>query len=360
MIEEQIDERGGKLSASGLERATLCNGSPAAEKGKPENLMAETTAGTRIHDAVEVDDPTKLEDEDEQKMAVRLMELRDLEIAAWSKGEEVHDEREIRLLGFDGEFSGKPDGVVTVNGNETRALIYDHKTGYHEAIEATRNHQLRALAVLAWENVPSLVEITVAIFQPRVFPEITKTVYELEDLKRAQNEIRATLEKIADPMARRTPGPVQCRYCRAKADCPEAASLAAELTKVNVAEISADRVVQMLDVCETAKGIIKAVEARAKELLEEDPNSLDGWTLRPGAKKSKIVDPVLLFGRLNKYHGIESPEFVKVVDINKTALKKLLKETTDLKGKGLEAELANMMDGLTNETQNAPSLKREK
>ena len=111
MIEEQIDERGGKLSASGLERATLCNGSPAAEKGKPENLMAETTAGTRIHDAVEVDDPTKLEDEDEQKMAVRLMELRDLEIAEWSKGEEVNDEREIRLIGFEGEFSGKPDGV---------------------------------------------------------------------------------------------------------------------------------------------------------------------------------------------------------------------------------------------------------
>ena len=50
---EEMNERRGKLSASGMEAAFLCHGKPKAEEGKPENVMPETTAGSRIHEAVE-------------------------------------------------------------------------------------------------------------------------------------------------------------------------------------------------------------------------------------------------------------------------------------------------------------------
>ena len=354
---EEMDERRGKLSASGMEAAFLCHGKPKAEEGKPQNVMPETTAGSRIHEAVEHDNPAALWNEDERKMAVRLMELRDNHAEEWSNGEKFTHERELRLWGFGGELSGKTDGLLRQG---PRALIYDHKTGYKETIEAAANIQLRVNAALAKHNFPELTEITVAIYQPRGFPEVTKAVYDVEDLARAEAEVANAIERSKDPNARRNPGPVQCRYCRAKADCPEAQSLADKLTTVDVAEISTERLVQMLDVVETAEGVIKAVKSRAKELLEKDPAALPGWRLRPGARKTKINDPQILFGRLFQNHSIGPDAFVKICDVNKTKLRQLLKDSTDYKGKGLEAELANMLDGVTDETQNAPSLSREK
>lgn len=368
---QKQDERRGKDSASTVERRALCPGSRKAEKDKPNQSNALADSGTRIHEAWETDSPAKLNDE-EKKIYERGARLRDELIQDWFdvnlSGDEqfTFDEipdapadeyKELRLWGLDERLSGQFDGAVIENW---RAFIYDFKTGFSEAISAERNFQLRTLAVLVAENFPKVKEVTTAIIQPRVKPETSVACYTEIDLELARTEIIAIDRKADEPNAARQPGPIQCKYCKAKADCPEATNLTRSLAQWEGVNLPAERLPELLETCAVAKKIIAAVEAKAKASLEDDPTSVPGYTLKPGAKVQKVIDPQKLFNRCNERHSILPHEFIQVVDIGKTKFKALLKDATGLKGKELETELAALFEGVTKETHRAPSVTKVK
>ena len=356
------DSRRGKISGSRLDQVALCPGSYEAQKGKAQETSPLATSGTKIHDGLERDDFSKLTD-DERDLAERAAELREELISGFfadepmlkivSEDPELFHHRETRLRAFDGKFSGQFDGMV-IDGK--RALLYDYKTGYLEPIDATANLQMRGYAVLLSENYPEITEITVAIIQPRIRPEISLAVYDEKDLDVAVREVEAILDRAYQPNANRHPGPIQCKYCLAKADCPEAAALTESLAVIKPAEITADRLPDLLTACAAAKKIISAIESRAKEILTQDESGIPGYTLKAGGKMTKIVNPQKLFNRLNEKHAVLPHEFVSVCEVGKGKLKELVKTASGLKGHALTVELNTLLDGVVKETEKAASI----
>ena len=360
------DVRKGRISASGVERVALCPGSFEAEKGKVGEVSAIANAGTRIHAALENDRYDDLPD-DERDLAERAAELRSELIDGFFLSEplfeevvedvKISHEREARLRAFDDQLSGQYDGKIK---DRHRAMVYDYKTGYAEPIEATHNLQLRALAVLVQQNDPDITEVTTVIIQPRIRPEISMATYHADDLQKATAEVKAILDRAYTPGARRQPGPIQCKYCKAKADCPEAQELAVSLSKVDTASITAERLPDLLNACSAAKKIIQAIESQAKEILTQDPSMIPGWGLKSGATISKVVNPQKLFNRMNERHSVLPHEFVSICDVGKGKLKDLLKEASGLKGKALTTELASLLNGVVKETEKAASITKKK
>jgi hypothetical protein len=352
------DPRRGRISGSRLDRLALCPGSNFAEMGKTEESNPLADAGTRIHAALEAGNVDSLDDENEIKVAVKAAELREDLVERFLDDDGPFDSfSEVRLWGLDEQISGQIDFGIQ---KESRALILDYKTGYLESVDAEQNMQLKCYAVLVKEKYPHLEEITVAIIQPRVWPEVSKAVYNLKDLQMARRYIAAIILKSNDAKAARHPGPTQCKYCKAKADCPEAIALTTSLTKYENLELPSEKLPELLDACGTAKKIIAAIEARAKSILELDPAAVAGWTLKTGATMTKVASPQKLFSRMNERHSVLPHEFVDVCDVGKGKLKALLKTVSGLKGKALDEELKSLLDGITKETEKAPSLAKDK
>ena len=63
---------------------------------------------------------------------------------------------------------------------------------------------------------------------------------------------------------------------------------------------------------------------------------------------------------MNERHAVLPHEFVDVCDVGKGKLKALLKTASGLKGKALDEELKSLLDGITKETEKAPSLAKQK
>lgn len=370
MSGKKSDPRRGKVSASGVERLFLCPGSFKAEQGKPNKSNALADAGTRIHAALESDNFEKLKDDDERDLATRAAQLRDEMIDGFfssqmlisdleegpARDEVISQFKEQRIRGIDGRISGQYDGLVLDGG---RALVYDFKTGYLKPIEAKQNKQLRALAVLVVENHEGIKQVTTAIIQPRIKPEISLAEYSAGDLEKSRAELIKILDDADRPNAPRVAGEIQCKYCRAKADCPEAAAVATGLAKYDPAEITIERLPELLDACGAAKKIIAAIEEKARETLGKDPEAIEGYTLKAGANMAKIIDPQKVFNRMNERHSVLPHEFVEVCEVRKGRLKTLLKTATGLKGKALEETLDDLLHGLVKTTQKAASLAKK-
>ena len=363
-MNENRDERGGQLSGSGLESAALCPGKPSAERGCPEEASPLAIAGTRMHSGFETGNLDGLSD-DEQKLVQKAIRIRKNMVKEWHDlqcpdlfPESIRRQTlvEKRLWGFDRKLSGKFDHLEIF---AEAGLLLDLKTGFKEQVSVVKNIQLRAYAVLC-ADAYGLKEVTVGIIQPNLANDVTSVcVYDQESLEKARNEIEGIIWRASDPDARRIPGPVQCRFCRAKSKCPEARSVASELAKTKLEEITIEQLPDLLDACETAEKIILAIRNKAKEELSVQ-GSIPGWFMKPGVVREKITDTELLFGRVHQRFSVDPGDFAAICDVSKTKLRALLKDHSTLKGKALEDAIGELLEGITESKRNASSLSREK
>jgi len=272
---------------------------------------------------------------------------------------EAEQVREVRFwLEIEGErlFSGKPD-MVAIEG--TRALVVDYKTGPVAVESAESNMQLRALAVLVFWKHNKLEEITTAIIQPRAYDQqATLTTYKVDDIWAAYYEILLILDEAKETDAPRKASEKACRYCKAKPTCPEAQKSITDIAKVE-SNLPAIPSADILEKCAIAKSLIAKIESNARKALEADPNAIVGYELKPGAKRQKITNPEGVFFKA-AIIGIDGQEFSAVCDVNKSKLKTLVKAKTEKKGRELDEELADLLEGNTEETRNKPSLSKTK
>ena len=353
------DERQGLPSASSMERYLLCPGSYAAERGLPDTTSADAEMGNRIHAVLAGETVTPpLSDDEERTMEACRSQATALLDTLLPHRDEMHLERR---YWWDGEWSGKPD-VVAIDTAQGHAVVIDYKTGRGDVTEAAGNMQLRALAVLvSAEHWPE--RVTVAIVQP-LAGSVSVCEYGPDELLAAHNEIKAIIASIHQPEAIRRPSAKACKYCKAKAQCPEAQSLVETLP----AEVSRDgreivmspeRMAAFLDIAPAAEAVIEAVRAKARRMIEADPNAVPGWTLKPGAIRETITDPAQVFGRFVAAGGTQE-QFMPCVTVTKTKLKDAVKSVSGSKGRALDAAIEAMLAGCTEEKQSAPSLAKVK
>ena len=357
-----IDERNNKPSASSVHRYAVCPGSFALEQTVPAPPASpDATLGTRVHAWLEGDLIT-LTDE-EQELADRCAE-QEHQLVRDTFGvpsELLHPVREQRLWEINtAAWSGKADAIYVREGH---ALVLDYKTGRGDVEAATGNLQLRALAVLVFRTYPSVTSVMVAIIQPLASRTPSVCRYETEHLNVASNEIDAIMLATGDADAPRRATPEGCKYCRAKGFCPEAQTVVETLPAAIQRDgreivMSGDQVAQFLEAAQVAEGVIEAVRAKAKRMLEESETAVPGWRLKAGAVREKIVDANTVFGRFLNAGGTEQ-QFMPCVTVSKGGLKTALKTALGAKGKALDEKLDCLLDGCTESTQAAPSLVKE-
>jgi CRISPR/Cas system-associated exonuclease Cas4 (RecB family) len=270
------DERKGKPSSSSFHRYASCPGAFALEQKVPTGKSsAAAELGTIVH-AHLAGEKVELDAEGAQ-IAERCREQY-LELAQEIIGTEqitatVVEER----LWFDKEWSGAIDRIDFF-GNS--ALVVDYKTGRGEVEDAASNLQTRAYAVLVAENYKNVCTVYAAVIQPHAGAP-TVTVYDVNDLAQAREEIIALVAAIKRQDAPRNPSPEACKYCRALAICPETAAETTALATRSVSDVPALpdlELAQLLSASTVVEDFISAIRDEAKSRLKAG-KEVPGWTL---------------------------------------------------------------------------------
>lgn len=318
------DPRGGKPSASGMQRIALCPGSWLAERAYPEESSEAAEAGTRLHKHMELGTLPEDPEEAEAVEWCRRQEQVLLERYVAPMGAD-RVLREVRWWSADGSFSGQGDVVYV---HEGCALIVDYKFGRVPVPAAASNMQLAALAKLAFDNLAGVDVVFCAILQPfasRQEPRVVR--YQLADVPQLRRYFGNLLAEAARPGARLAPGEEQCRYCRARAACPACGELMVRETQADVAaawpDWAPEKKAEAVRLAGLAKRWAEAVERRAKADLKAG-FAIPGFRLSAGRKSFKITDAQGAFGQLNALIGLTGEEFAGCCTVKISALDKVV------------------------------------
>lgn len=362
------EEACGLPTASGHWGADACPGSYLMEKGIPEEPPSEAALhGIHVHEAfVSVTAREALTDEERETYhatSERIGAILD------QTGFPHVDfaERETRLWHSNEpenpfKISGKPDVVYAFS---RRMLIIDVKTGRNTVPANHVNKQLRRLAVLARRNY-GVSEIWTAIAQPWAKNQ-PPCKYDADDLDCAEAEMWAELEVATNAGAPLVAGD-WCRYCRARAVCPQSTGRVLDVANIvalveddkRVQLCPADRLAAMANACTIAEVIIDAIKGEIRRRLTQDPAAVPGWALEPGAERSEIIDAQKAFEAVAR--KVSETEFRACCTVWPGKLKKAWCASVGAKGKAKDAaieEMEKLLGPWLQKSQNKPSLVRK-
>lgn len=374
----QDAERRDATSASNAAADLACPGRHFAQRAFPNKSGPYAEHGRRIHDALAYDsrantgvNPSTLSLPEretfercrdiEKKLALQLfpeagnaMPLRVFrEQRFWCRVQHSSNPR----VWF--EHSGKPDVVMRCG---TTGLIQEYKTLPGEVPGSPDNLQLRDQVVLAAGHL-LLDQCYVVVNQPAVTMEPVLTLYRRDDIKLAEQELFERVRKSNDPKSPRLAGEVQCQFCRAKNNCLEYQKFAGamlpsflSILDVPVASWTPEQRALFCTNRRIAQKWLDETSEAIREGLSQDPAFVAGWHLRPGNRVRTVTDPQGVFNRYAALGG-KVEQFMKSVSVSIGDLREAVHALTGATGKGLDAAMATLLDGMVAESQNRPSLK---
>jgi len=180
------------------------------------------------------------------------------------------------------------DGVLTVS-------VVDLKFGKGVKVSAYENPQLLLYALGTVEELDYLldgaeVEVDVFIHQPRL-DSVSEFHLTLDELREWGEHFAEAAERTRDPNAPRVPGETQCRFCRARHDCPDLRRHVLEATEQDI-ELLED-LGEVLPKLKMIRDWCASVEARAIERLEAG-DDIPGWKLVEGRSSRAWPDQGLV------------------------------------------------------------------
>tara|TARA_X000001382_G_scaffold31666_2_gene20579 strand:- start:2122 stop:3240 length:1119 start_codon:yes stop_codon:yes gene_type:complete len=192
--------------------------------------------GTRIHEALEIRDPSALHDEDEVEIYDKIV-LEEAEFNRSYFGETSFEEmNEIKVHVDLGKTStwGTCDRFL-VAGN--RAVMADYKTGVSPIDSPKENWQAKAYTLGAFQAFPDVEEILFVFYIPVreevlhdtfTRADISKLKKELSDIILKAEEVRPKWEAGAPQLNELKPT-VNCRFCKYEDVCPSLGGLAIDI-----------------------------------------------------------------------------------------------------------------------------------
>jgi Protein of unknown function (DUF2800) len=368
--------RGEWTSASNAQADRLCRGRHQAQIGLPElPATEERESGNVIHALWTGSDPQTrpTPEETEKAAALRAQEdtvagpffgtdeglVRIVERRLWHEFESLNDDTTKRTLKTSGQFD-----VALVQPKSRRALILDGKSGWLPVTPNSRNLQLRRLAALLWLQLGT-DEVGVAILKPFAQPE-PPCVYTVPDLQRSILELEENVRQSHGAQPPRTAGEEQCRYCRARENCPtRLAWLSAALPAVSPAL----PMIPARDWTPAQRGLFLAREkdvrdwlaarkAEIKTLLKEMPEAVPGYALKPGRTVESITNSQEVLKRFCGNSGGTLDAFLKCIKVGKTALQEEVRTLTGHQGKALDASMDALLAGCIEARVSEPTIER--
>jgi hypothetical protein len=193
--------------------------------------------GTRIHEALEIFDPSALHNEQELEIYEKIVAMETEFLANFPEEREEHNEIQVTVALKGTETWGTCDRLI-VYGN--KAVMADYKTGISIIDPPERNWQAKAYTVGAFQKFPEVEEITFVFYVPQHNQSLHHTFSRAEDLDKLIDELSTAIlkaEKIRPKwiggkpdLADLTPTP-NCRFCRYEDICPALGGLVLEVAK---------------------------------------------------------------------------------------------------------------------------------
>jgi len=240
MPDSHSDRDHAEFSPSALKYIAGCGG---FQGRSGTNAAAEK--GTRIHEALEIGDPSNLESEEEVSIFHEIVAEEESFLQNFINCSDVtglkvkQDFKEIQLtVELDGTSTwGTCDRLVVFN-NDTGVLI-DYKTGISVIDTPEKNQQARAYTVGAFQKYKDLNKIVFVFFIPVRNETLFHTFYredvpaivsELSSIIKQGEIIRPKWDDGAPSIEELTPT-VHCRYCKHEDKCPALGGLVIEVAK---------------------------------------------------------------------------------------------------------------------------------
>lgn len=327
-----------KFSPSSSSRWLACPGSIAAEAPYPNESSPFAEEGTKAHELAEYC-LTKALDADEaegdwpEDMREHVQTY--LDYCASLGGDMNLVETRVDFSRWVPEGFGTAD-FISIHFDTASIDCIDFKYGKGVQVDAYQNTQGMLYALGALVEVEHLLEVKtvrIHIVQPRI-GHIDTWECKVSDLMAFALQAKLAAEVALRPNAARIPGEKQCRFCRAKHDCPELRQLVGQTTAMEVTTLDPKQLGHCLTQVPLIKAWVAAVEAAAYAHLEQG-QPLPGYKLVEGRSLRKWRDEQEVFSRLSDAglsgEDIYESKLISVAQAEKALGKKAFTELlTDL------------------------------
>jgi hypothetical protein len=231
-----------------LERRIACPGSAQAEMGRPDTSSAAADRGTLLHEAAAkallsgVDADDVLEDDDQGVEIVQAY-LDEVRATHDRLGGTLLVEHRFHLTDIADELWGTADAVIVA---PPRVAVLDLKTGGGHFVPVTKpdgrpNVQLAGYSLGGMQAVPKGVvidDVELVVVQP-LRGGVQRAIYDSMDIADLGVDLlEAVTAGNAENPERRASD--ECRWCKARLDCPALRQAAFAAAQLEFADISVD------------------------------------------------------------------------------------------------------------------------
>jgi len=345
------EEAHAEFGPSSIKMSAHC---PGYEGESGTNPAAEM--GTRIHEALETGDWSKLNDY-ESSLAQGCRNAEDSIFNHHGyEVMELDDYKEIRLTMKlrDEETFGTCDRL-TVNGTE--AVQIDYKTGQMAVDEPQDNWQAKAYALGAFQQFPQLDTIHFyfvacrrdeILFHTFKREDMEEVVHAISDVIKRAKKVRACFSET-DP-SELIPQLKICNYCKNAGRCPSLAKLSIDTAK-KYAPTSKDflslpdevhgstcedpqAIADMMKVVPIVKKWAAGVEYAARRMAIEEGIEIPGYEVKERKGRRSITSALAAYGAIKD--DVEVEDFLEGID--KFPVGKLEKLVSDMAPRGQKKE----------------------
>jgi hypothetical protein len=297
-------------SPSALKMFEIC---PGYKPNSKSNWAADR--GTRIHEALEAEDISRLVDPDEQAIAQKCFDYVQEIIAA--KGERVvaiHKEVrfEIDLGGGESTFGTCDLCVIFESGD---MYLIDYKTGYGAVEDAEINTQAWAYSIGAFQKFVDVKKVLFYFLLP-VRDEVSYAEFTKDDLPKMKLRLQTIIKRAKDGEIF-NPQPGVCDYCDNQAKCPALAKKALLIASkypetgfpvpndITGVCANADELSSLLNLAPIMESWAEGVRKLALE-----KTLVEGWEL-PGFRLQEKKSPRSVTSALLAYEAVKDTVSIK-------------------------------------------------
>lgn len=296
-----------QFSPSALKNFEAC---PSYRGRSGSNPIAE--AGTRIHEAVEKENPSLLVDDTERELADWCLQF--LADRRRDKGRTAnlvasHNEIWLQMPLGDNSTSGTSDLLDIYSDGS--AVMYDWKTGFNGVEDAETNTQVWAYTYGVFEKFPEINELAFYLVLPRR-QEISYAVFRRSDVGRIRLRLSTIIAraKLAEEY---NPTEGTCDYCSKQGSCKALAEKALVIGQKKGFEVPAS--VSLNGTPEDRAALLKLAtllsgwcEDTKKELLRqalEEGAEIPGFRLDQRRTSRTIAEPLMGYEAVKHLVSVE-------------------------------------------------------
>jgi hypothetical protein len=309
-----------EFSPSSLKYVAQC----AGYQGKSGNSAA-SEMGTRIHEALEVRDPSALHNEQEVDIYNQIVEMEAEFMTNFGTITEELNEIQVSVELIGTETWGTCDRLLII-GDGSEAVMADYKTGISIIDPPDKNFQAKAYTIGAFQKYQKLEKIVFVFYVPQHYQSLHHTFYraDLPSLVQELSTIVTTAERVRPKWNKGTMDiddctPSQyCRFCAHEDGCPSLGGLSIALAKrinstlpdIDLTDLeNTDRLAELYHISKIVENWAAAVKERTLAALKNG-ESLEGLKLRSMGKTKSVTDNITLI-EIAKECGVEMEDILK-------------------------------------------------